>query len=85
MNVWSISRMRSGEACSSCSDRKRLGSIKWGAVIVCLLSEKVFIGLSKNHAVTVLVYDDTLTGIRYTTLLDATKSGHVPGSGVISR
>lgn len=39
----------------------------------------VLIGLSKNHAVTVLVYDDTLTGIRYTTLLDATPAVGVRG------
>jgi hypothetical protein len=33
MNVVSMDRIRSGEACSSCSDRKRAGSITWGAVI----------------------------------------------------
>jgi hypothetical protein len=31
--------------------------------------------LSKDHAVTVAVCDDTLTGIRYTTLKDTTQTG----------
>lgn len=73
MNVVIMSRSRSGLAWARCSSRKRAGSILGATVIVVVPFEMDLAVLSKDHAVTVAVCGDTLTRIRYTTLLDATR------------
>ena len=72
MKVESISRNRSGLAWARCSSRKRAGSILGATVTVVVPFEMDLRLLSKDHAVTFAVCDDTLTGIRYTTSKDAT-------------
>ena len=73
MKVVSISRSRSGLAWARCSSRKRAGSILGATVIVVVPFEMDLRVLSKDHAVTVAVRDDTPTGIRYTNSKDATR------------
>lgn len=58
-NVVSMSRSRSGEACSRCSCRKRAGSIIDGAVIAGFLFESVVEDHSKDQAVTAPVSTTT--------------------------
>jgi hypothetical protein len=73
MNVVNISRIRSGEAWTSCWCRNSAGSILAEAVIAVVLFELALVGLSKDHAVTALMSRTKSPSYRYTTLLDSTQ------------
>ena len=72
MKVPSSSRSRSGLAWASCSSSIRAGSILGLTVIVVSFFESVLRDHSKDHAVAVVYFNDTLTAEPYTTLLDST-------------
>src|SRR4051794_36462997 len=90
MKVPSSSRSRSGLAWASCSSSIRAGSILGLTVIVVSFFELVLADHSKDHAVAVAYFNDTLTAEPYTTLLsvslkrsaeqDSDADGRAPGS-----
>ena len=75
MNVASISRIRSGQACASCSCKKTLGSILGPAVIVVSFFEAVVRDHSKDHSGDRAYVSRTRSppGSSYTTLVDSTR------------